>query len=40
MAQMLSYNYALDLWKDYVSQNNTKYDLVLRWRWDLITHTH
>ena len=39
MAQFVSYKYALELFNDYTNSNpKIKYDLVIRWRWDLICH--
>lgn len=39
MAQFVSYRYAMELFNNYTNSNpKVKYDLVIRWRWDLICH--
>lgn len=43
IAQLASYNSALELWKDHVTETGERYDAVIRWRYDLliphISHT-
>lgn len=36
IAQLLSYNNAMHLWRDHVTETGDKYDLVIRWRYDLL----